>query len=85
MTLTKLLSPEAIVAVGLSMLTSYGTFMGWRSQADTKIATLEAKVQEYKADHDAIIKLGADVAYIKEGVAELRQFIIPKKEAKNVP
>ena len=80
MTLGKIITPETVVAVGLSVLTSYGTFVGWKAEANLKITKLEEKVKQHDAARDDLIALTSDVRAIKESVDRIESYILPTKK-----
>ena len=80
MPLSNLFAPETLVAVGLSVITSYGTLMGWKAESSLKIARLEEQVKEHDAARDDLITLTADVRAIKESVDRIESYILPTKK-----
>jgi hypothetical protein len=81
--LAKLLSAEYIIGLLIGIAIAYAGFTAWQSDANARTEFLEERAAIWAQDHDAIIRLQADVAAIKESVKRIEQHILFKKEAIN--
>ena len=68
---TRLLSVEFLLMAAISLGSAYAAFSAWKSDANARMIQLEAQAKVSKEDHDAIIALGRDVAYIKEAITRI--------------
>lgn len=70
---TRLLSVEFLLMAAISLGSAYAAFSAWKSDANARIVQLEEQARISKQDHDLIIKLGSDMAYVKEAIQRIEK------------
>jgi hypothetical protein len=70
---TRLLSVEFLLMGAISLGSAYAAFSAWKSDANARMVQLEAQSVISKKDHDLIIKMGADIDYIKQAIERIEK------------
>ena len=78
---TRLLSVEFLLMAAISLGSAYAAFIAWKSDASARMYQLEETAKVSKQDHEALIRLERDVAYIRESITRIEKNILPQQKA----